>query len=92
MFPNLDDVKMFGSMQNIPEEFCEKFWLHYESTCWVDRNGNRITSWQAKLRGLWIKEQADIAKGRNGNKPPGGERKEIPEKIQIRKAVFSGNE
>lgn len=91
-FPTFGDVKAYGSMQNIPEEFCEKFWLHYESTCWVDKNGNRITSWQSKLRGLWIKEQADIAKGRNGNKPPVGERKEIPEKIQIRKAVFSGNE
>lgn len=89
--PTIDEVVTHGQMQNIPQEFCERFWLHYDSSGWVDKNGNQIAKWDSKLRSLWLKEQSEIAKGKLAHKPPAGERKEIAETIQIRKAVIGGN-
>lgn len=74
--PTIDDVITHGQMQNIPHDFCERFWLHYDSSGWVDKNGNPIAKWDSKLRSLWRKEQADIAQGKrretNGNRNHGG--------------------
>lgn len=47
--PSLQDVKTRASMTGMPEADAVAFWNHFESTGWIDKNGNPIVRWQAKM-------------------------------------------
>lgn len=47
--PTLQEVKTKAAFIGMPEDEAERFWNHFESSGWVDKNGNPIHSWQAKL-------------------------------------------
>ena len=47
--PSLDEVKTKANMTNIPPEEAEKFWHHFESSGWIDKNGHPVVKWQSKL-------------------------------------------
>ena len=47
--PILEEVKSFGGMRGIKAEDCERFWHHFESTGWIDKNGHPVAKWQSKL-------------------------------------------
>jgi uncharacterized protein YdaU (DUF1376 family) len=48
-FPRLEEVKAYGAMRGLKPEDSEQFWHHFESSGWVDKNGNPVTKWQSKL-------------------------------------------
>jgi uncharacterized protein YdaU (DUF1376 family) len=47
--PTLQQVVAFGNMQGMAKEDCERFWHHFNSSDWIDKNGNRVMNWQSKL-------------------------------------------
>jgi len=49
----LDQVKTKCQMSGWPEAEGERFWHHFESSGWIDKNGNRIVNWQSKLA-IWM--------------------------------------
>lgn len=56
--PTLNDIENFCKENNLKIN-CEKFYNHYESLNWKNRNGSYITNWEAKVR-YW--EQGDKEK------------------------------
>ena len=59
-FPRIEEVVALGDRSGIPKDQCEKFWHHYESMGWIDKNGNPIRNWNSKLM-VWRTE----ARGRS---------------------------
>lgn len=47
--PKLDEVKAKAQFIGCSPEEAEKFWNHFESSGWIDKNGHEIVNWQAKL-------------------------------------------
>lgn len=66
-FPTLQEVKEFASMQNIQESEAEKFWHHFESSGWIDKNGHPVVRWQSKLCVWRAQLQTDATKNGNGS-------------------------
>ena len=56
--PPLSEVKALGQIIGMPESECEAFWNHFESSGWIDKNGNTIKNWQAKQRTWKVSSQA----------------------------------
>lgn len=64
--PTLEEVKAYASMQNIQEADAEKFWHHFESTGWIDKNGHAVVRWQSKLIG-WRTQAQTVELSGNSN-------------------------
>lgn len=47
--PTLDQVKTKAAFVGCPPAEAERFWNHFESSGWVDKNGNAVVKWEAKL-------------------------------------------
>jgi hypothetical protein len=55
------------SMRGIPPDAGTRFWLHFESSGWRDKNGHAIHNWRTKVRSWWTMEQEKSAKEKNAN-------------------------
>lgn len=47
--PSLKEVLEKAKFIGCPEPEAEKFWHHFESSGWIDKNGNPVVSWESKL-------------------------------------------
>lgn len=47
--PTLKQVKDKCQFIGCPESEGEQFWNHFEASGWIDKNGHKIQSWEAKL-------------------------------------------
>lgn len=86
--PTLSEVKAAAEMSGCPISEAEKFWHHFESSGWVDKNGRAIVKWQSKLA-VWVSNgrsmQAEAAfrsKPERAAKRP--EQNQIQENIKVR--------
>ena len=57
-FPTLEQVRTVCPSMGVPVEAGEAIWNHFESCAWVDRNGNQITNWRAKIKSCWLNEES----------------------------------
>lgn len=51
--PKLEEVLTECQMRCYPEAEGQRFWDHFESSGWIDKNGNPVLVWRSKLR-TWI--------------------------------------
>lgn len=56
-------AKMIGLKDPEATELGTRFWNHYESTGWIDRNGNRITNARAKLASWMAADRQNAPNG-----------------------------
>lgn len=54
--PNLSEVKAKCQFAGWPEAAGERFWHHFESSGWIDKNGHEVRSWESKLA-LWVTDE-----------------------------------
>jgi uncharacterized protein YdaU (DUF1376 family) len=47
--PSLAEVKTKASMTGMLEVDAEAFWHHFESSGWIDKNGNPVVKWESKM-------------------------------------------
>lgn len=47
--PTLDEAKAYGSMIGLDQTEAERFWNHFESSGWIDRNSNPVRNWKSKM-------------------------------------------
>lgn len=47
--PTLQDVLTKCEMSAVPKEEGERFWHHFESSGWIDKNGHPVQKWESKL-------------------------------------------
>lgn len=60
--PTLTDIILYSSEKGIDDdEYCEKFYNHYEAIGWVNGNNNKIRNWE-KVFDNWVKK--DISDGK----------------------------
>lgn len=48
-FPTLEQVKEKAKFIGVPEADAEQFFHHFESSGWIDKNGQSIVKWESKL-------------------------------------------
>lgn len=53
--PTLADIIFYGSEIGANEEYCEKFYNHYESIGWVNGTGREIKNWKLIFNN-WLKK------------------------------------
>ena len=59
--PTLDELRSY-CLENGMEDFnYEKFYNHYESNGWINKNGTEIKNWKAKVR-YWYKDDEQNGK------------------------------
>lgn len=59
--PTLDELRSY-CLENGMEDFnYEKFYNHYESNGWINKNGSEIKNWKAKVR-YWYKDDEQNGK------------------------------
>jgi len=51
--PTAEQVKVKCQFAGYPETEGQRFWDHFESSGWIDKNGNPVVSWESKLN-IWI--------------------------------------
>jgi hypothetical protein len=51
--PTLAEVLAEAGLRNYPPADAERFWHHFESSGWIDKNGHPIVKWQSKLA-TWV--------------------------------------
>lgn len=54
--PSLEQVKVKCQMLCYPEADGVAFWHHFEASGWIDKNQNRVVSWESKLA-TWMTTQ-----------------------------------
>jgi hypothetical protein len=54
-WPKEDEAVAYGERIGLPAEESKRFWHHYESMGWIDKNGHAIHNWQSKLT-IWKTE------------------------------------
>lgn len=54
-WPTEAEAVAHGDRIGVPKADAERFWHHYNSMGWVDKNGNPIRNWQSKLA-VWRAE------------------------------------
>ena len=59
--PTLSSVVSFGTSLGIDEEYCKKFFNHYEAIGWVNGTGQNIKNWKLVFEN-WIKKDKKIDK------------------------------
>ena len=47
--PSLEETLHYATVIGCPKDVAEQFWNHFESSGWVDKNGNPIVKWRPKL-------------------------------------------
>ena len=52
-FPSLAEVKAWAATAGVGDAEAERFWNHFESSGWIDRNGHPILNARSKFA-LWI--------------------------------------
>lgn len=57
--PTLDEIISYGNDKKIDEEYCEKFYNHYEAIGWVNGTGQQIKNWKLVFDN-WIKKDGKI--------------------------------
>lgn len=57
--PTLSSVVSFGASLRIDEEYCKKFFNHYEAIGWVNGTGQNIKNWKLVFEN-WIKKDKKI--------------------------------
>lgn len=57
--PLFSDVLSFGQQKNIDEEYCKKFYNHYEAIGWVNGAGQQIKNWKLVFEN-WIKKDNKV--------------------------------
>lgn len=97
-FPKLADVVTKGEFIGMAKSDCEKFWHHYESMGWVDKNGNPIKRWESKLM-VWKAQEAgktapNASTGANSGNViiQGKEYERILERIKTLKATYGDHQ
>ncbi len=75
--PKFEDVvkwlEMEGHREESAKDIANRFWNHYESTGWIDRNGNRITNARSKLRSWLVSDRQTSPNGQIPSKAPPSE-------------------
>lgn len=61
IFPALTDVISYGSSLGASNEYCERFYNHYESIGWINANGLKIKNWKLVLSN-WYKKDLENGK------------------------------
>lgn len=62
--PTLTDVISYGSSLGASNEYCERFYNHYESIGWVNANGIKIKNWKLTFNN-WYKKDVESGKTKN---------------------------
>lgn len=68
---SLSDLISYGETIDVDEEYCEKFYNTYESTGWINKNGQKITNAKSLLK-KWVNEDRE-----NGIKKQNKERRSL---------------
>lgn len=55
LWPTEADAIAYGDRIGVTAEDAKRFWHHYESMGWIDKNGHPIRNWQSKLT-VWKTE------------------------------------
>jgi len=53
--PSLQQVQTICDMRGYSKAEGERFWNHFESSGWIDKNGNAVARWEPKLA-IWISD------------------------------------
>lgn len=56
--PTLPEIISYGSTIGAGEEYCERFYNHYEAIGWLNGSGNKIKNWKLVLNN-WFKKDLD---------------------------------
>lgn len=72
-FPSLAEIQTEADMRGFDKAEAERFWNHFESSGWIDKNGNPIKNWRAKLA-IWCSD----AKARSAERAHHGPQKQSP--------------
>lgn len=59
--PTLSEIISYGSSMGANQDYCERFYNHYESIGWINANGLKIKNWKLVLSN-WYKK--DLESGR----------------------------
>ena len=62
--PTLTDIISYGSNLGASNEYCERFYNHYESTDWINANGIKIKNWKLTFNN-WYKKDVESGKTKN---------------------------
>jgi len=65
--PALAEIISYGVELGLDEEYCEKFYNHYEAIGWVNGSGNEIKNWKLVLRN-WKKQDIEEGNIKDKNK------------------------
>jgi uncharacterized protein YdaU (DUF1376 family) len=55
-FPRMEEVLSWAEMDGIDKSDAERFFHHFDSTGWIDKNSNRIINARSKLR-IWATDK-----------------------------------
>ncbi|MDA1178800.1 MAG: hypothetical protein O2931_08400 [Planctomycetota bacterium] len=83
---NWEEVKAEAEMRAIPIAEAERFFHHFESSGWIDKNGHQIKCWRSKLR-TWATDNRSIGAEKAhhaSNGKPKPEPRQIQETIVVR--------
>ena len=59
--PTLSDIITYGNSLGASNDYCERFYNHYESIGWVNANGIKIKNWKLTLNN-WYKKDLENGK------------------------------
>lgn len=57
--PTLFNILSFGNEKGIDEDYCKKFFNHYEAIGWVNGTGQKIKNWKLVFEN-WIKKDKKV--------------------------------
>lgn len=57
-YPSLEEVKANAAIIGMSDTAATEFWNHFESSGWIDKNGNPVRNWRAKQANWKVKNQA----------------------------------
>lgn len=89
---NVEEVIGVGAVCGVSEQDCRDWHRDMEACGWAKVDGTPFGNWKRELTIHRDRLRERQARQSGTAKPPTGERKEIQEKIQIRKVVLSGNQ
>jgi hypothetical protein len=70
---SLEEVQAAAAISGLAGQDAERFWHHFESSGWVDKNGNRVLNWRSKLASWAANGRANLAEAKHhGQGPVGG--------------------
>lgn len=60
--PTLSQIISFGNLKGVAEEYCKKFFNHYEAIGWVNGSGQKILDWELVFENWIIKDKVGKSK------------------------------